>query len=155
LAVERIVNLDPHRAYEELKRLLYQENCKVTNEQPPNSITVEHGSSWWYFHPRDIKKRVTFILYFYDSKTKIVATTVLSGAIVAGYLVGIFIGLLFGVFFLINATWAEAIGGLAWAKFFWTLSILMFVLAILDIVSLIYYNERREVFAEEILRILP
>jgi hypothetical protein len=154
LVVERIVNLDPHRAYEELKRLLYQENCRVINEQPPNNI-VEHGSSWWYFHPRDIKKKVTFTLYLYDSKTKIVATTVLSDAIVTGYLVGILIRLLFGVFFLINATWAEAIGGLVWAKFFWTLSILMFVLAILDIVSLIYYNERREVFAEEILRILP
>jgi len=64
-------------------------------------------------------------------------------------------GLLFGVFFLMNTTWAEAIGGLAWAKFFWTLSTLMFVLAILGMVSLIYYNERREVFAEEILRILP
>jgi len=86
LVVERIVNLDPHKAYEELKRLLYQENCRVTNEQPPNSITVEHGSSWWHFHPRDIKKKVTFILYPYDSKTKIVATTVLSDAIVAGYL---------------------------------------------------------------------
>jgi hypothetical protein len=42
--VEGVVYFSAERAYEELKKILFANKCKIISEDPLRSITVEHGS---------------------------------------------------------------------------------------------------------------
>ena len=42
--VVRVVSMDISKAYEELKKLLRENKCRIVEEEPPNKIVVEHGS---------------------------------------------------------------------------------------------------------------
>jgi hypothetical protein len=171
LMIEGLAPSNAERVYEELKRLLLANECKIVSEDPPRSITVEHGSIWAW-STRDIKKRVKFVLIPQDSKTKIVAFTSLAPSCIALttiLLILLTIILLVEAIALINAE--------AWLRA-WSLLINLFfgsvitqslqellntvkafliadsiVLAIL-VISEIYIYGRREAFAEEIIRAL-
>jgi hypothetical protein len=80
--IEKLVSLDVERSYDELRRILLTNECKIVAEDPPRSITVEHGS-FWAWTPRDAKKRIRFILIPQDSKTKITAITSLASYYIA------------------------------------------------------------------------
>jgi hypothetical protein len=72
-----VVPMDVSKAYEELKRLLRENKCRIVEEEPPSKIIVEHGSVFG-FSPTSIEKVVTFYLEPVDSKTRIIAGTSLT-----------------------------------------------------------------------------
>ena len=69
--------MDISKAYEELKRLLCENKCRIAEEEPPSKIIVEHGSAFG-FSPTSIEKVVAFYLMPVDSKTRIIAETSLT-----------------------------------------------------------------------------
>jgi hypothetical protein len=172
--VEGVVYFSAEWAYEELKKILLANKCKIISEDPPRSITVEHGSLW-ASRTRDVKKRVNFILIPQGSKTKIVAYTSLTRDCVA-LLVFVFallfiiilidvilVILLINVETLLN-TWGWLIdllygSGLARniqdalniGRIFIIFSVIVLVLCI---ISDVYIYTRREAFAEEVIRSL-
>lgn len=155
VVVEKITTLDPQKAYEELKRTLYREGCKVINEQPPSSIVVEHGSRWLYFTPRSIEKRITFALYPIDSKTKITAMTSLTSGFELVYIITFILGIILGILFLYLTTVFKAPGALALTRLCWILAVTIFIVSALAVVALAYYNAKRDSFAKEVLGALP
>jgi len=169
--IEGLVPSNAERVYEELKRLLLANECKIVSEDPPRSITVEHGSIWAW-STRDIKKRVKFVLIPQDSKTKIVAFTSLASSYIA---LSIIVFTLLAIILLIEAL--ALINAEAWLRSWSWLINLFFgsaitqsmqellntVKALLIVgliglvivaVSEIYIYNRRETFAEEIIRAL-
>jgi hypothetical protein len=171
LMIERLVSSNAERVYEELKRLLLANECKIVSEDPPRSITVEHESIWAW-STRDIKKKVKFVLIPQDSKTKIVAFTSLAPSYIA--LITIFFTLLI-IFLFIGAL--ELIYAEAWLRSWsWLINlffgnaiiqsmqkylnilkaffIALLVVLVMAAVSEIYTYTRRETFAEEIIRAL-
>ena len=85
MVVERIVNLDPHRAYEELKKILIRENCRIILEEPPERIVVEHGRVFPRRKREDFEKEVEFTLTPHGSGTRIVASVELTDDLLATY----------------------------------------------------------------------
>jgi hypothetical protein len=171
LMIEGLAHFNAERVYEELKRLLLANECKIVSEDPPRSITVEHGSLWAW-STRDIKKRVKFVLIPQDSKTKIVAFTSLAPSYIALSVIAftlLAIILLIEALALINAeawlrSWSWLINlffgsaitqsmqeQLNTLKAFLIVSLIVLVIAA---VSEIYTYSRRETFAEEIIRAL-
>jgi len=169
--VEGVVYFSAEWTYEELKKILLANKCKIISEDPPRSITVEHGSLW-ASRTRDVKKRVNFILIPMGSKTKIVAYTSLTQDYVALSVfafVLLFIIILIDVILLINVetllnTWGWLIDllygsgltrniqdALNIARIFIMFSVIMLVLGIIWDV---YMYTMREAFAEEVIRSL-
>jgi hypothetical protein len=75
--IERIVSLDPQKAYEELKNLLMRNDCRIVREEPSKTIVVEHGSVFGVTS-KSIEKRITFTLIPYENKTRIISVTSLT-----------------------------------------------------------------------------
>jgi hypothetical protein len=169
--VEGVVYFSAEWAYEELKKILLANKCKIISEDPPRSITVEHGSLWAW-RTRDVKKRVNFILIPQGSKTKIVAYTSLTQDYIALNVFAsalLFIIILIDVILLINVetllnTWGWLVDllygsgltrnirdALNIVKIFIIFGVIVLVL---DIISTVYTYTRREAFAEEVIRSL-
>jgi hypothetical protein len=169
--VEGVVYFSAEWAYEELKKILLANKCRIISEDPPRSITVEHGSLW-ASRTRDVKKRVNFILIPMGSKTKIVAYTSLTEGYVAlsvFVLALLFIMLLIYVIQLINVetllnTWGWLIdllygSGLTrnirdYLNIARIIAIFGVIVLVLLIISFVYMYTRREAFAEEVIRSL-
>jgi hypothetical protein len=162
--VEGVVYFSAEWAYEELKKILLANKCRIISEDPPRSITVEHGSLW-ASRTRDVKKRVNFILIPQGSKTKIVAYTSLTRdcvALLVFVFALLFIIILIDVILLINVetllnTWGWLIDllygsgltrniqdALNIGRIFIIFSVIALVLGI---VSVVYTYTRREAFA--------
>ncbi len=60
--IERVVSLEVQKAYEELRSILLENNCRIIMEEPLKSIIVEHGTPS-SMSPRDTWKRVSFHLF--------------------------------------------------------------------------------------------
>jgi hypothetical protein len=171
LMIEGLAPSNAERVYEELKRLLLANECKIVSEDPPRSITVEHGSIWAW-STRDIKKRIKFVLIPQDSKTKIVALTSLAPSYIALSVIAftlLAIILLIEALALINAeawlrSWSWLINLLFGSaitqsmqeqlntlKAFLIVSLIVLVIAT---ASEIYAYSRRETLAKEIIRAL-
>jgi hypothetical protein len=173
---ERIVSLEIQKAYEELKNILFKNNCKIVAEEPPKSITVEHGSLWGS-SPKSVKKRITFNLIPYDSKTRIVSVSSLASdwinASIFGYALIITLGFLVGWMAMdleasITAErrsfwgWLLELFGytgfreaLAMVNLLKILSTIFFAILIVGIIIDVYIYARRDLFSEGILRLLP
>jgi len=80
--------MDISKAYEELKRLLRENKCRIVEEEPPSKIIVEHGSAFG-FSPTSIEKVITFYLMPVDSKTRIIAETSLTSDYKLGGIFGV------------------------------------------------------------------
>jgi hypothetical protein len=171
LMIEGLAHFNAERVYEELERLLLANECKIVSEDPPRSITVEHGSLWAW-STRDIKKRVKFVLIPQDSKTKIVAFTSLAPSYIA---LSVIAFTLLAIILLIEAL--ALINAEAWLRswswlinlFFGSaitqsmqellntvkaLLIVGLIVLVIAAVSEIYTYSRRETFTEEIIRTL-
>jgi hypothetical protein len=169
--VEGVVYFSAEWAYEELKKILLANKCRIISEDPPRSITVEHGSLW-ASRTRDVKKRVNFILIPLGSKTKIVAYTSLTQDCIAlsvFVFALLFIIILIYVILLINVetllnTWGWLIdllygSGLTrnirdYLNIGRIIAIFYVIVLVLLIIWDVYMYTRREAFAEEVIRSL-
>jgi len=57
MVVEKVTALNPERAYEELKKILIRENCRIILEEPPERIVVEHGRVFHVEKEKTLKRR--------------------------------------------------------------------------------------------------
>jgi hypothetical protein len=174
--IEKLVSLNVERSYEELRRILLANECKIIAEDPPRSITVKHGS-FWAWTPRDVKKKVRFILIPQDSNTKITAITSLASDYIALSILTFILMITIipvGVWIVIDVeNWVmeerstfwgwlaeNLLGFTGYKKMLMLISIakiLLAITAILLLVSLIsdiYIYVKRESFSEEILKML-
>lgn len=159
---ERVVSLDVHKAYEELKGYLLKNNCKIIGEEPSKSITVEQGS-FWGFSPRGVKKRISFYLQPYDSKTRIVSISSLSSEVIIlnvfGWIMLIIFAFIFGeleaTFKALSPIPTVREEALALAGLCRVMMIVSVILVIFDIVYFTYIYARLDQFSEETLRLLP
>ncbi len=73
MLIEKTVALDVQKAYEELRSILLENNCRIIMEEPLKSIIVEHGypSS---MSPKDTWKKVSFYLFPDSTRTRIVGS---------------------------------------------------------------------------------
>lgn len=85
MVVEKVTTLNPERAYEELKKILIRENCRIILEEPPERIVVEHGRVFPRRKREDIEKEVEFTLTPHGSGTRIVASVELTDDLLAAY----------------------------------------------------------------------
>lgn len=174
---ERVVSLEIRKAYEELKNILFKNNCKIITEEPPKRIVVEHGSLWGS-SPKGAKKRISFNLIPYDSKTRIVSVSSLASDWISTSVFGCVLLIIFIFVFgwmamvLEARTTAErqSLGGwiaekllgytgfqetLAIANLLRILAIIFFVMLIVDIIIDVYVYARKDLFSKEILELLP
>lgn len=174
-ACERVVSLEIEKAYEELRNLLFRNNCKIITEQHPKSITVEQGSHWGV-SPKGVKKVIDFHLLPHDSGTRIVSTSSLSSDWITISVFGYVVGVIFSLIFWWIATdlevsimakrqsflgWlAEAFGytgyrqALALVSLLKIISIFLVVVLIISVIIDVYMYARKDSFAEEMLRLL-
>ncbi len=163
--IEKLVSLDVERSYDELRRILLANECKIVAEDPPRSITVEYESL-----------KVRFILIPQDSKTKIIATTSLGSdyiALVIYTFILMIIIILGGWIVIDTENWVMEQRGSFWGwlaesllgftgyqKMLMLISIAKILLAIAVIIFLaslilsVYIYVKRESFSEEILKML-
>jgi len=154
--IERVVNLTPEKAYEELKNLLLGNNGKIVAEKQASSIKVEQGSIWGV-SPKGVKKIISFHFLPKDSGTRIVSVSSLtSDWIILSALGYVIMGILSPLF------WSYAIGlessGLyeTWAINYFRFTSILFVLAVIvGITWDIFIYARKDSFAEDTLRLLP
>lgn len=165
-----VVSMDISKAYEELKRLLRENKCRIIEEEPPSKIIVEHGSVFG-FSPTSIEKVVTFYLVPVDSKTRIIAETSLTsdsktrliGVVLENIAILFIVGMLVYAFTDLLSTLSSLrtwLLGKVIAKVELYVSIvnILFVILILvtiiAIVIFIYSYWKRDSFAENILKLL-
>ncbi|BDB97495.1 hypothetical protein [Saccharolobus caldissimus] len=147
---EKIVDMDTNTAFNELKRILFANGCKIISEDPPRSITVRHGTLW-ATSPKNFPKTVRFYLYPQGTKTRIVAVTsysesYISMSIIIIILVIIFIAIVNSSLALLpefNRRIVEA------------LLTLLYIIIVFAAITGVYNYVKKDSFAEEILRILP
>ncbi|MEM2081288.1 MAG: hypothetical protein QXP44_06545 [Candidatus Bathyarchaeia archaeon] len=75
--VGHVVGLEIAEAYARLRAILLSKGCKIIAEEPPTSISVQHGSLWG-ISPRTAKKIVCYRLSPSDSGTCIAYSSSLS-----------------------------------------------------------------------------
>ena len=175
--IERIVSLDPQKAYEELKNLLMRNDCRIVREEPSKTIVVEHGSVFGVTS-KSIEKRITFTLIPYENKTRIISVTSLTKDLtyitIFIYTMLVVVLILFGFLVaeiisltslirqiiiknpLISSYFYDIYHDLLYAsQIMIIIYILAIILFIIGVISTIYIYLRRERFSEEILRYLP
>jgi hypothetical protein len=139
--IEKTVSLEIQKAYEELRKILLRNNCKIISEEPLKSITVEHGypSS---LSPQESWKRVSFYLFPDLAGTRILSSSSIIFpipiSIVTHLIVGFLILLTIGIFIPVT--------GIVGAAFVGLIAILIFYEN--------YYrlHRKKDLFSEEILR---
>gem|GEM_PF-1345420 len=175
--IERIVSLDPQKAYEELKNLLMRNDCRIVREEPSKTIVVEHGSILG-MTPKSIEKRITFTLIPYENRTRIISVTSLTKDLtyltISIYVMLVVVLITFGFLIaemisLVSSIRQIIIRNPLMSSYFYDIyhdllfmsqiMIILYILAIIfliiGVISTIYIYLRRERFSEEILRYLP
>jgi len=174
--LERVTVLAPNKAYEELRRILLREKCKIIEEDAPKKIVVEQGS-WLDCSPGTYKKKISFYFVPYNSGTRIVSNTSRPPEKIAETIIGIIIctliiGFLWWLILDVKAYIEEArssIGGWLLELLGYTgfrqalvliniLEFLVFILVgivVFGIISEVYCYAKREVVAEKFLSLLP
>ena len=74
---EQFVDIEIERAYSDLRTILIERDCKIVSEEPPNRITVEHGTLRGV-SPRNAKKLLSIHNYSHESGTRIVVSSSVS-----------------------------------------------------------------------------
>jgi hypothetical protein len=169
---ERISSLKIESAYSEVKTLLLEKGCKIVSEEPPKHILIRHGSLWG-ISPKYAKKIVSYNIFPYKSGTKIVSYSSISpdwanmtlwGNIIAGVVAAVFWWIASDIsnYLAIGKsgywTWlAEAFGyPLAQRTFFMinltkSLSIILVITILLEILDVFMVYRKIDTFAEETL----
>jgi len=165
-----VVSMDISKAYEELKRLLRENKCRIVEEEPLSKIIVEHGSVFG-FSPTSVEKVVTFYLVPVDSKTRIIAETSLSSdsktrlirVVLENIAILFIVGMLVYAFTDLLSTLSSLStklpeGVVANVRLYVSVMNILFVILILvsviEITFLIYSYWKRDSFAESILKLL-
>jgi hypothetical protein len=165
-----VVSMDISKAYEELKRLLRENKCRIVEEEPPSKIIVEHGSAFG-FSPTSIEKVATFHLVPVDSKTRIIAETSLTsdsktrliGVVLENIAILFIVGMLVYAFTDLLSTlsslriWllGEAIAKVElYVSMLNILFVILILVTVIAIVFFIYSYWKRDSFAENILKLL-
>jgi hypothetical protein len=156
--IERITSLTPEKAYEELKNLLFRNNCRIVFEEYPKRIEVEQGSLL-SITPRGVKKRISFTLLPHNSGARIVAISSFTrdweSYSILSYMLCIIIAFLLGWMSIELEVLAER--GI-FAVFYWycrIASILLLIIVVVGIIIDLYLYARRNSFSEEVLRLIP
>jgi len=155
--IERVVELSPEKAFEELRSLLLKNKCKITAEEQTKSITVEQGSLWGV-SPKGTKKTISFHLIPKDSETRIVSISSLtSDWIILSAVAYVLLGMM-SVLFWWFATSLESSTLFEFSvavSYFKILSILGAIGVIVQLLFDVYIYAKIDSFAEETLRLLP
>jgi hypothetical protein len=167
--LERTTPLAPNEAYEELRKILLREKCKIVEDDAPKSLVVEQEKFF--------KKNIRFNFISEESGTRIVSDTSLTSGSVALAILSPIISIVFTVF----GWWMVAdmrayieglrssLGGrflelLGYTSYRQALSIIkvvellvfvMGMLIIFEVISIIYYYVKRETVTEKLLSLLP
>lgn len=165
--IERIVRLTPEMAYEELRKILLKQKCKITEEDSPKTITVEHGSLWEY-SPRTAQKKISFHLVPHNSHTRIVSITSLTSSHFAWAIFGVVLAAFGSGFFWWFALDMEAEikgleqlgytgfeGALILVNVLKILALILVIILGISIIHEIYIYAQREAVAKELLSLLP
>jgi hypothetical protein len=165
-----VVSMDISKAYEELKRLLRENKCRIVEEEPPSKIIVEHGSAFG-FSPTSIEKVVTFYLAPVDSKTRIIAETSLTSdsktrliivvleGIAILFIVGMLVYALTDLLSILSSLRTKLPEGVVanvrlYVSVMNILFVILILVSVIEIVSFIYSYWKRDSFAENILKLL-
>ena len=96
--LKRSIESESKKAYLELKTILLERGCKIVSEDPPERISIQHGSLHGV-SPKNAKKIVSFKMLPIKLGTKIESCSALSsdwlnltiaGNIIAGFVAAIF-----------------------------------------------------------------
>ena len=173
--VEKIVNSEIEKAYEELKSLLLKKSCRIIAEEPPARISVKQGSVWG-ISPTSAKKVMTYRLSPVPSGTRISCSSSLASdwknltiigsalsVIVAGLCLWIAIDL---EAFTVTQTpsywsWLATVGGYvnfqlvqAFAGLTRILAVFLVIMMILEVAIVVYVRSRINKFGEDTLNLL-
>jgi hypothetical protein len=174
--LERTTSLPPNEAYEELRKILLKDKCKIIEEEPFKSILVEQGS-WFGYSPKTFKKIIKFDFIPESTGTRIVSETSWTSSEVAVEILGpVIMGVFLGFLWWLASdmrTYIEglrsSLGGRILELFGYTgyrqalalintLELLVFILAVIMIFGVIhdvYCYAKRETVAERFLSLLP
>ncbi|MCW4011059.1 MAG: hypothetical protein NWF05_10650 [Candidatus Bathyarchaeota archaeon] len=93
-------NTETNNTYNALKQLLTANNCRITNQIPPTTITAIHGSIWGTT-PKTAKKTLTFTLTQDNTDAHVAGTAHLT----ASYKQFTLVGIVFSMALLALCTW--------------------------------------------------
>lgn len=169
LLFEKTVSVEVVKAYEELRKLLFRNRCKIISEENPKSIKVEQGSLW-RVTPKRVKKTVSFYFIPNGSETRVITNSSLTVDLMLVSLLGYVLAGIFAFMFQWLAVDLDAYikgGGIIWKSLafsyidikqplfmvtlFKTLSTVSLIVLIYFILADIYVYLRKDSFAEKIL----
>ena len=172
ILLERSVDLEIEEAYSELKTILLKRGCKIVSEEPPNHVSIEHGSLRGV-SPRSAKKVVSYHTFPRESGTRIVSCSSVSsdwanltlwGNIIAGVVAAVFWWIATDIAALVTDgasgywTWLAAAFGYPDVQYTFfmvnltkALSIVLVVAILLEILDVIVVYRRIDTFAKETL----
>lgn len=172
---EQFVDIEIEKAYSDLRTILLEKDCKIVSEEPPNRITVEHGSLRGVA-PRNAKKILNYHNCPNESGTRIVVYSSISsgwtkltlcGNIIAGLMAIAFWWIATDIIeLLVNGTtgyWTWLAGAFGYPDvgytFFMTnvtkaLSIVLIITILLEILDVIIVYRKIDTFALETLSTL-
>jgi hypothetical protein len=170
--LKRSITLEIEKTYSKLKTILIERGSKIISEAPPGHISIQHGSLRGVY-PKSAKKMVNFNMFQNKMITKIESDSKLSpdwiiltlvGNIIAGFVAAAFWWIATDIADLVvngNSgywTWLAEIFGypnvqytLFMSNVLKTLSIVLVVTIILEILDFFIVYRKIDAFAKEIL----
>ena len=170
--LERAVSLEIEKAYSELKTILLEKGCKIVTEEPPEHITIQHGSLRGV-SPKSAKKTVSYYTFPNESGTRMVSYSSISsdwanltlwGNVIAGFVAAIFWWIASDIATLIidgtSGYWTWLAKGFGYPDIQYTyfmidvtkaLSIVLVVTILLEILDVFIVHRKINTFAKETL----
>ena len=170
--LERSASLGVEKAYSELRTILLEKGSKIVSEDPPKHISIEHGSLRGVT-PKSAKKVVKYDISPHELGTKIVSHSSISsdwanltlwGNIIAGVVAAVFWWIVTDMEnFVANGvsgywTWLARAFGYPDVQYFFfminvtkTLSIVLVVTIVLEILDVLIVHRMIDTFAAETL----
>ena len=167
--LKRTVSLEIDEAYEDLKAVLLEKDCKVISEEPPKQISVKQGSLWG-ISPRTAKKTIDVNFEPVDSGTQVTFSSRLGSdwknlTIVGCALAAVLVCLCLWITFDLEAfmvtqkpsfwSWLATVNGSvdfhvgqAIVNLTKSLAVFLSVIILLEIAIVIYVHARIDRFAE-------
>jgi len=168
----RTINLKIEEAYQKLKSILNEQNCKIISETPQKQIIVRQGSLWG-ISPKTAKKTINITLESENEKTTLHYFSKLSsdwknitiiGCILAFTLAAVCIWMALDLSAFMNTgnpsfwSWlvtaegqAEFNAGEAFVNLAWGLATFLFVIIAMEAVVYAYVRSKIEAFATDVI----
>jgi len=173
--MEKIVNSEIEKAYEELKSRLLKRGCRIITEESPERISVKQGSIWG-ISSTSAKKVLTCSLSPVASGTRISCSSSLASdwknlTIIGSVLSVLIAGLCWWMAIDLEAftvtqtpsywSWLTTVGGYAnfqlvqaFAGLARVLAVFLVIMMVLEVVIVVYVRSRINEFARETLNLL-